>query len=228
MIGRHPDFRVQRLRIGRERGPLLVIDNVAGNPDDLVDMAAEKLFAEVAAYYPGVRAKAPLSYQQFVLRELQQEFAGFFGLNAGALYFTGCHFSVVTTPPSRLTHPQRIPHVDSLAGNELAFIHYLFKSELGGTAFYRHRKTGFESVDQERQSEYFRHVGDERAAVERTAPAYIDGDTEFYEQIGGQDGVFNRMLVYRRNALHSGSIGPAFDASPDPRQGRLSINGFLK
>lgn len=228
MIDRHPGFRVQRLHIGRERGPLLVIDNVAGNADELVDMATEKLFAEVAAYYPGVRAKAPLSYQQFVLRELQQEFDSFFELNGAALHFTGCHFSVVTTPPSRLSHPQRIPHVDSLAGNELAFIHYLFKAELGGTAFYRHRKTGYESIDQERQARYFQHVGDERAAVERSAPGYISGDTEFYEQIARQDGVFNRMLVYRRNALHSGSIGPAFNASPDPRQGRLSINGFLK
>jgi hypothetical protein len=205
-----------------------VIDNLVADADQLVDMAAEKHYAEVAAYYPGVRAKAPLSYQQFVLRQLQHEFGEFFGLDAGSLHFTGCHFSVVTTPPSRLSHPQRIPHVDSLSGNELAFIHYLFKADHGGTAFYRHRKTGYESVDQERQAAYFAHVSEERSAVERSEPGYIDGNTEFYEQIARQEGVFNRMLVYRRNALHSGSIGPAFNASPDPRQGRLSINGFLK
>lgn len=228
MPGRHPDFRIQRLTLGRELGQLLVVDNLSAMAEELVEIAAGKPFAEVAAYYPGIRAKAPLTYQRFVLEELAGEFSGFFGLDAGALRFTGCHFSLVTTPAEKLSHPQRIPHVDSLAGNELAFIHYLFKQDLGGTAFYRHRKTGFEYIDSGRQAEYFRHVSEERASVEREPPQYISGDTEFYEQIGRQDGVFNRMLVYRRNALHSGLIGAAFDASPDPRTGRLSINGFLR
>ena len=42
-----------------------------------------------------------------------------------------------------------------------------------------------------------------------------------------EEGVFNRMLVYRRNSLHSGSIAADFVPDPNPRTGRLSINGFL-
>ena len=57
-IARHRDFRLQRLRIGREQAPLVVIDNLVTDPDDLVNVAASKQFGEVASYYPGIRAKA--------------------------------------------------------------------------------------------------------------------------------------------------------------------------
>jgi hypothetical protein len=133
----------------------------------------------------------------------------------------------VTTPASQLTYMQRIPHVDSLFSNELALIFYLFRADLGGTAFYRHRATGFEVIDQGRNAEYWRHIQAEQAAVEATPMAYINGDTEFYEQVARQDAAFNRMLVYRRTSLHSGSLRPDFVPETDPRKGRLSINGFI-
>lgn len=224
---RHPEFRIQRLKIGREGAPLLVIDNVVADPDALVELAATKVFGDVASYYPGIRAKVPLTVQQFILEALRREAVEVFGMSGNSLRFTSCHFSLVTTPPEKLTYLQRIPHIDSLSGNELAFIHYLFKADLGGTAFYRHRKSGFEFVDLARRSEYWRHVEAEQAAVEGSSRGFISGDNEFYERVGRQDGVFNRMLVYRRNSLHSADLAPGFVAGTDPRQGRLSINGFL-
>ena len=57
-IARHRDFRLQRLRIGRDQAPLVVIDNLVANPDDLLNVAATKQFGDVTSYYPGVRAKA--------------------------------------------------------------------------------------------------------------------------------------------------------------------------
>jgi len=38
---------------------------------------------------------------------------------------------------------------------------------------------------------------------------------------------FNRMLVYRRNSLHSGNIGKDFVPDANPLTGRLSINCFI-
>ena len=146
-FARHHDFSMQRLSIGAERAPLLVIDNALADAEALVDIAASKPFGDVTSYYPGIRAKVPLSFQRFVLDDLRQEFVSLFGMNGAALRFTACHFSLVTTPPERLAHMQRIPHIDSVSSNELAFILYLFKSDLGGTAFYRHRKSGYEVVD---------------------------------------------------------------------------------
>ncbi|HVQ12185.1 MAG TPA: DUF6445 family protein [Vicinamibacterales bacterium] len=223
----HPQFTVQRMTIGREMAPLLVIDNLVADAQGLVDIAAAKYFGDVASYYPGVRAKAPLSYQQFVLQQLRALLGEYFGLQANSIRFTMCHFSLVTTPPEKLGLLQRIPHTDSQLSTELAFIHYLFKTELGGTAFYRHRKTGYEVVDQSRKAEYLACVDQENKGTAKPEARYINGNTALYEQVGCQRGVFNRMLVYRRNSLHSGNIPDDFVPDPDPRTGRLSLNGFL-
>ena len=226
-LQRHPDLRIQKLTIGRELAPLAVIDNVVANADELVDLATSKLFGGVASYYPGIRAKAPLSYHQFVLAELRGLFVDYFGLAAHGLRITSCHFSIVTTPPEQLAPLQTIPHIDSHQGSELAFVHYLFRRDHGGTAFYRHRRTGFEVIDQARKAQYFAATEEDRNGPDKPPLAYINGDTPLYEQVGKQDGIFNRMLVYRRNSLHSGCIGPEFVADPDPRRGRLSLNGFV-
>jgi hypothetical protein len=222
----HPDFRIQKLTIGREGGPLAVIDNVVADAEQLVEMAAAKSYGGVASYYPGVRAKAPLTYREFVLGELRELFTGFFGIQSRPVRMTTCHFSLITTPAEKLDYLQRIPHVDSYMGNELAFVHYLFKRDFGGTAFYRHRATGFEFIDQARRPEYELHIEKERNASDLPT-GYINGDTRCYERVGHQDGVFNRMLIYRRNTLHSGAIAGNFVVDANPRSGRLSLNGFI-
>jgi hypothetical protein len=223
----HPAIAVQKLTIGRELAPLLVIDNLMADADGLVELASSKLFGDVASYYPGIRAKAPLSYQQFVLAQMRGLFSETFGLAGRTLRFTACYFSLVTTPPEKLSHLQRIPHIDSVFGTELAFVHYLFKRDHGGTAFYRHRSTGFEAITQDRKVRYFETVEAERVGPEPPAVGYISGSTALYEQLRSESGVFNRMLVYRRNSLHSGSINAQSAIDPDPRTGRLSISGFI-
>src|SRR5688500_10307185 len=122
----HQDFRLQKLTFGREQAPLIVLDHLVADPDELVNLAAGKMFGDVVSYYPGLRAKVPLTYQRFVIEQMREVFAEYFSLDAGTLRFTACHFSLVTTPPEKLTYLQRIPHVDSLSRTELAFIHYLF------------------------------------------------------------------------------------------------------
>jgi len=220
-------MRIQRLSLGRENAPLLVIDNLVSDPGELVELAAAKLFAEAPSYYPGIRSKAPLTYQRFILDELRPQFDEHFGLRGRQLRFTECNFSLVTTPSDKLTYLQRIPHVDSLKNDELAMIHYLFHSDLGGTAFYRHRSTGFEFVDASRQAAYLQRVHAEKDGPNSAKCEYINGDTTLYEQIGSQQGVFNRLLMYRRTSLHSGSMRRDFTPDSNPRTGRLSINGFL-
>src|SRR3954447_4568656 len=100
-LARHRDFRLQRLRIGREQAPLVVVDNLVADPEDLVNVAASKQFGAVASYYPGVRAKVSLSYQQFILEQLRGVFAEEFAFESGAVRFTACHYSHVTTPPDQ-------------------------------------------------------------------------------------------------------------------------------
>jgi hypothetical protein len=222
----HPYIALNVLTIGAEKAPLLVIDNVT-DADALVAMAATQRFSAVTRYYPGIRAPAPVEYPQFVARHLAKTFARYFQLQGTALRFTMCHYSLVTTPPESLAPLQRIPHVDSLGKDGLATIHYLFKKSLGGTAFYRHRSTEFESVDESRQVAYFKALESETRGPDSPGAEYINGDTALFEQIARQDGVYNRMLVYRRNSLHSGCIGRDFVPDTNPLTGRLSINSFI-
>lgn len=222
-----PEATARKLRVGRERAPLLVIDDFASEPEPLVRTAARKPFGQVPGFFPGIRAEAPLSYQHYVIGQLRDLLLDFFELEGSAIRFTMCHYSLVTTPPAKLAMPQRIPHVDSLERHGLASIHYLFRGGYGGTAFYRHRKTGFETLDEPRSKTYFRSLESENDGPNLPAPEYINGDTPLFEQIAREDGVFNRLLVYRRNSLHSGCIDRDFVPDPNPLTGRLSINSFL-
>jgi hypothetical protein len=223
----HPDIRIQKLTIGAERAPLLIVDNFVAGADELVASAALKPFATKASFFPGIRVKAPLSYQQLFASQLKSTLCDYFQLEGAVVRFSMCHYSLVTTPVAKLVMLQCIPHVDSVDREGLATIHYLFKRNHGGTAFYRHRKTGFEFIDESRQQTYLECVRHELAGPDRPAQEYINGDTPLFEQIAAADGVFNRLLVYRRNSLHTGRIARDFVPDANPLTGRLSINCFL-
>jgi hypothetical protein len=222
-----PNIRIERLTIGAEKAPLLVVDNFVSDAEELVANASLKPYAQLMRYFPGVRSKASLAYQQLFDTELKPTLLDFFGLEGTTLRFGMCHYSLITTPADKLATLQRIPHVDSLGWQGLATIHYLFKKDLGGTAFYRHRKTGFEYLDEARQDTYMRCLVSECDGPDAPGPEYINGNTPLFEQIAKQDGVFNRLLVYRRNSLHSGCIARDFVPDANPRTGRLSINCFI-
>jgi hypothetical protein len=223
----NPDIRIQKLAFGAEQAPLLVVDNFVADPEELVAGSRTKSFVTLAKYFPGVRTKAPLSYQQLFARRLKDLLLDYFQIEGRALSFSMCHYSLVTTPVEKLVDLQRVPHIDSPRRDGLASIHYLFKKSLGGTAFYRHRQTGFESIDESRQDDYFRCLYHELKGPDAPPPGYINGDTALFEEIAKQEGIFNRLLVYRRNSLHSGAIGADFVPDTNPLTGRLSINSFI-
>lgn len=100
-VARHPEMRVQRLSIGREGAPLLVVDNLVADPDELVDLAASKVFSPAPSFYPGVRAKAPLTYQRFILEALRPDIDAAFGLAGRTLRFTECNFSLTRQAQAR-------------------------------------------------------------------------------------------------------------------------------
>jgi hypothetical protein len=221
------DIHIKPLRIGREQAPLLVIDQFVAEPDALLEHAQALDFHFTPRAFPGIRALAPTNYQCLLLEALAPHIVTHFGLPAERLRLAMCHYSLVTLQPAELVPLQRVPHVDSLQHNGLATIHYLFRKDLGGTSFYRHRTTGFESIDASREQQYVAAVKREFSGPDAPPPAYINGDTALFERIEAQSAVFNRMLVYKRNSLHSGSIPHDFVPDPNPATGRLSINSFI-
>ena len=223
----NPGAAIRKLTFGSEGLPLLVIDDFVTDPDALVRHAAGRLFTERWRWFPGIRTRAPLAWRRVITGELRDLLCDYFGLGRRSLTFSMCHYSLVTTPAGQLSMPQRIPHFDSLSGDGIASIHYLFRAPHGGTAFYRHRRTGFEYIDASRRAEYGRILEQELSGPDAPTPAYIDGDTALFERIHAEEGGFNRAMFYRRNALHSGSIGRDFVPDPNPLTGRLSINSFI-
>lgn len=227
LLDHHPGLQVSKLSLGSEGAPLLVIDNLVADPERLVRKAARNQFVAQGSMFPGIRAPAPLSYQYFLEATLNPLLEECFGLQPGRFVFPMCHFSLVTLPPDKLAFLQRVPHIDSVRAEGLASVHYLFHGDWGGTDFYRHRRSGFETVDPARKESYFRCLEQERLDFGGQTQGYIGGDNDLFERIAQVQGVFNRMVVYRRNSLHSGSIDNKQVPPPDPMTGRLSINTFI-
>ncbi|MGH8026594.1 MAG: DUF6445 family protein [Pseudoxanthomonas sp.] len=226
LLSSHPGLRISKLSIGNEGAPLLIIDNLVSDPDRLVRKAARSHFVGQTSMFPGIRAPAPPSYQRFLETTLNPLLRECFGMAPGSFTFPMCHFSLVTLPPEKLAFLQRVPHIDSVRGNGLATVHYLFQGDWGGTAFYRHRRSGFEYIDEQRRDSYFRCL-EQESRNNAAGSGYIDDDTELFERIAKVEGVFNRMVVYRRNSLHSGRIDNTRVPPADPLSGRLSINSFI-
>ena len=238
----HPALQLSALRFGVERTPVLIADQFVADPQQLVDAACRAEFVANSPYYPGVRAEAPAAYRQLLLGALQQTLIDFFQLPTSTLSLSVCHFSLITTPPSQLKLLQRIPHFDTTTPHALAAVHYLFdqpQSQLqssgaqqksaSGTAFYRHRKTGFECITPERELAYYRALESENDGpnLPKADAGYIQGSTALFEQIGAAHGVFNRIIFYPRHLLHTGIITADTPLSADPRQGRLTISSFI-
>ena len=109
-------------------------------------------FKPVGIHYPGVRAAVARQLLKPLLHALDPLIRSIFGYEATIL--DDAYYSLVTTAPADLTPIQRLPHFDGVESNRLALLHYLSPEQPGGTAFYRHRTTGFEGVTSERLPVY--------------------------------------------------------------------------
>ena len=216
--------------VGAECEPLLVVDDVIEHPDELVTYAAEEVRFEPVwgpqGGYPGIRAPAPLNYVERLVRGLSPMIERAFDLQQVKLARAECSFSLVTLPPDQLVQAQRAPHIDTSDPLQFALLHYLCGPEHGGTAFYRHRATGFETLSAARQAEYGRVRATEQEQGD-ASPAYIVSDDAFFEQTGAVAARMNRVAIYRSCLLHSGLITDPGKLSTDPHTGRLTANIFI-
>jgi len=97
--------------------------------------------------------------------------------------------------------------------------------ESSATAFFRHARTGFETLTHERVGAYA-HAHEKDKAIYAQS-SYMRGSRHGFEEIGRVESRFNRPVVYPSNLLHSGSLPDDYDFNPDPRRGRLTTNIFL-
>ncbi|MEM5518167.1 DUF6445 family protein [Henriciella sp. AS95] len=213
-------------RPGEEGEPVVIIDGFSLNPDSLLKRGREADYGDGGKHYPGQRAPAPSVYLRERMNLLQAVLTEVFGMDAGASLVES-NFSIVTTPPDRLTAIQRVPHFDSTDPSYLALLHYLCGPEEGGTSFYRHRATGFETIDASRLDTYTGMLQSEVREFGLPKRQYFSGTDQQFERIGGVEARFNRMVLYRGYRLHSGDISrPELIGAPGAEP-RLTVNTFL-
>ena len=221
-----PKISFEFRRIGREAQPLLVVDHVLDDPEALVAQAlSADFYVPDHTHYPGVNARLPEAYYQSLLAGLRAPLEKAFGLSqrAGLDYFG--FFALATQEAAGAQPIQKIPHHDCPNPGRLAMVHYLCRGPYGGTGFFRHKATGFESIDASRHEGYLGLVADE---LDRApAGSYAGEGMAGYELIDYAELVFDRLVIYRSHVLHSGLLGSA--VLPDsPGSGRLTANGFIE
>jgi hypothetical protein len=215
-------------RFGTSQSPVAVIDGFSGDASAVVEIAAAlaPFPSSAGTYYPGLRrilTEADRDAWAYVERTLEAA-APFLG---GAFDFDRfdlleASFSMVTTPPETLAPAQRAPHFDSADPGYVAILHYL--SDTPGTAFYRQRSTGIETITDANRVVFI-------DAARRESPAltgYTNGSNGHFEQIGMVEGVADRLVLYQGRLLHSGRIPEDITFSADPRRGRLTANLFIQ
>lgn len=212
-------------RIGGEAQPIVVLDDFAPDPDALREAAAVAGFASAGEHYPGIRARLPDAYLSLQLPVIAAAIGRAFG-RVRRVRIVDASFSIVTCPADALSLAQRLPHVDAYGADRIALVHYLSPGNGDGTAFFRHRSTGFETIDDARAPDYTLRLKDELAAAGEPH-GYIAGDTPLFTRTALIDARYNRALVYRSYMLHSGAIQSDAALTPDPREGRLTVTGFF-
>lgn len=213
-------------RMGREGEPLVVIDGYSGMVPALLEAAYAAPYQHAGASYPGIRAWADPTYldqQRGLMMEVMQRVFGF----TRGVRLDASTFSLVTLAEGELGPLQRIPHYDHAGGDVIAIMHYLLGPESGGTAFYRHRRTGFETITPDRESAYNAALAQDEREHGTPPPRYCHGDSDWFEWIDEVEAQPDRLVLYRGRQLHSGVIPNPSALSPDPRKGRVTINMFI-
>jgi len=218
--------RISQEAFGAENQPMLMIDGALNDPAAVIEIAARQSYRQIGPYYPGLRAPVPEPAAWPLLQPAAALIASVFNLKRAPI-FEECYLSVITAQPDELTTIQKLPHFDGTESDRLAVLLYLDRAEQGGTAFYRQRSTGFESITEARLPDYEAALAQGMREHGRPTAGYLRGDTPLFEQIHTVAGVHNRAIIYRGNTLHCGLLGKQFKPKADPCKGRLTLNMFF-
>jgi hypothetical protein len=253
-INEEKEFQIQVKRLGRKKNPILLIDNILANAQDVREFALEGryLLATKKYYYPGYICPCTLDGISYFLRWITKYFwknvynfdweyseADFYTIDAAS-------FFAVFAP--RLDSQYINVHVDSM--HWLAVIIYLGKKleAKTSTAFWRHRPTNSESFIQgekiplsiQKQIElYFdiKLINKSNDSFNLYQDIYkIDNSitNHFFpavshgqwELLDSVEAKFNRLVVYPTWQWHSIAF-PNYQPPASLDEARISLNLFI-
>lgn len=220
------DAHIEMWKIGHEEQPVFIVDDALVEPEALVEFAQASGFVSPAegSYYPGLNALLPANYLPTILAALQRPMIELYDMGAYMPPPAFGFFGLATLPPETMAVRQALPHTDTHRANSLACVHFLGGVQFGGTAFYRHKATGFEVLTPIRSHPFTQTRTKELAEREGQPPAALH---DLYEETAYIESKFNRLILYRAASLHSAKLENTTGLSNDPRTGRLTANLFI-
>ncbi len=225
MLFLNPEAEVRFQRVGNEEHPVVIIDNLLKNPDDLVEIAVNSQWEQPQnTYYPGPNAPLPSEFKT-IIAGLFREFTKAFNFNPNKKVLIKSFFGLTTLPLEEFDAWQKIPHYDRAEPDHLAMVLYLNHDQTGGTGFFRHLPTNFESISPNRVTEYLEYVTnwiDGGAQLND----YAGENTPDYQMFFKVPFKYNRVAIYPSYVLHC-ALYDGTNNSADPRKGRLTANTFI-
>lgn len=226
------NLQINSFTVGNEQQKIIVVDGLLQQPQNIVNYAASKnefeRYKGHCNFYPGIRVPAPTEYSAalapVVHSILLSEYEGI--ETDWELNKTECSLSLITLKPEDLRKVQSTPHFDSANPYQFAVLVYLCNETHGGTAFYRHNATNYETITHETRKKfediYFKEL--ETSSINR---GYFTESNAYFTKTGLVNAKFNRMVIYRSCLLHSAHINPNQSVDSNPLTGRLTINSFF-
>lgn len=232
MYDMNQDVLVQSVSVGGEKQKILIIDNLMQNPEVMVDFAANTPFLSLnrkgGNYYPGVRVPPPHEYFPSLISLIRPVLEREYGVSPLArMTKAECAISLLTFRPEELSKVQSLPHFDSINPRQFALLHYLCSARHGGTAFYRHNITGYETVSGDRLQHYQEVFLNDIEKNGAPRQEYIADSNERFTRIGSVEVNYNRLVIYPSFLFHSACVDPAVSVDQNPRTGRLTVNSFV-
>jgi hypothetical protein len=225
-----PIPRVSDVPIGGGQA-CLVFDDVLADPQAWIEFGAARrdAFAESPDNaYPGPELQLPAAtvaaLDGFFAQHARRALGGRRTLRATA------RLAIATRQPEDLAPRQWLCHVDrmqAVPGEAIAAsVLYLFADPaLGGTAFFRPRRPLADVASLVQDSATLSPAGFRiRSGLPR---GYMTTSNPWFERVAAVPARFNRLIFYPGSVFHSADITAPERLDPDPRRGRLTLNGFF-
>jgi hypothetical protein len=216
--------------IGKNKTPVIIIDNYADNLDEIIEqVVSNSLFnPDEVTSYPGVRSPIPKDLVVNYLKPLIQVIYGIYKFSDSLQPSPkDNYFSLTATQPNELLSIQTWPHFDTTNPNLIAVIHYLGKGEHGGTGFFTHKKSGLERIEQKNKHYFYQCASEFFHDENNKGLGYCqEQHSEFscYKKIAYKP---NRLIIFPGQLLHSTLVDLNTDIELNPASGRLTANMFV-
>ena len=221
---------VRALPIDAQR-TVYVVDDALLEPERWVDYAVDhKAGFRVTGHnaFPGPELRMPDGMSAHLDLFFAQHVRSRLGARRTLRMYS--RLSLVTQTPSALEPRQWICHRDrfDVPPEECvgASVLYLFRDEgLGGTNFFRPRRTAFETDVLVHESGTLPR--DAFARKYGLASGYMNDSNAWFERVLSVPPRWNRAIFYDGSLFHCSHIPAPERLSDDPRRGRLTLNGFF-